>query len=71
MTKKDFIKLAQALQDSRPVNSLHWGEHGHDFALQSWNNTVEHITETLRLDNPQFNKARFLHACGYTQEMKG
>ena len=67
MTKKDYIKLAQALKDSRP-SMLQHGPNYYNGVIQTWNEVVEHLAATLQFDNPQFNRARFLHACGYTQE---
>ena len=64
MTKKDYIKLAQALKDSRPDFSPNLRQ----VKIEVWRNTVEHLAQTLQFDNPQFNRDRFLHACGYTQE---
>lgn len=71
MTKKDYIKLAQALKDSKPIDIGKFfvenspTERWNKGMLESWNNTVETIAMTLQHDNKSFNKARFLNACGY------
>ena len=71
MSKKDCIKLAQALKDSKPENIGKFftanspTERWNAGMLDSWKNTVETIAMTLQQDNPRLDKARFLHACGY------
>lgn len=72
MSKKDYILLAQALKDSKPVNipkfladlpeTVKWGQG----TIDQWKMDVEMITLTLAQQNPRFNRDRFLHACGYT-----
>lgn len=62
MTKKDYILLAQALKDNHPTindGMIH---------LSVWNSIVLDIAKALQSDNPRFDSARFLTACGYTQE---
>ena len=73
MTKKDYIKLAQALKDSRPIvpdtkDIESDSQMLFTASMNQWIVSVDHIAQTLQFDNPQFNRARFLHACGYTQE---
>lgn len=66
MTKKDYIKLAQALKDCKPI-----GERGVSLVdtayIQSWENVVNHVALTLKHDNQRFNRNRFLAACGYNE----
>lgn len=61
MTKKDYLRLAQALKDSKPINSRDL-----PVAMIAWENSVLTITLTLANDNPRFDRKRFLNACGYT-----
>lgn len=68
MTKKDYIKLAQALKDSRTDNSEPSRKLYPVVVAASesqWKDTVETIAFTLQSDNPRFNRDRFLAACGY------
>jgi len=57
MTRKDYELIAEAIKTSRKVIT---GE----AVLVS----VEHLANTLatdlEIDNPRFNRARFLSACG-------
>lgn len=71
MTKNDYIKLAQALKDSKPIDLSTVFVKDSPAVLVSnseklqWRNTVEIIAMTLQQDNPRFNRNRFLVACGY------
>jgi hypothetical protein len=63
MTKKDYIILARALQDSKPQTT---GNLNDDYILlKSWNITVESIAYELAKDNTRFHRNTFLTACGY------
>ena len=61
MTRKDYILIAAALRraiDPFPTvleNSA---------ATCTWLQTVRHVADALARDNPQFNRAKFLTACG-------
>ena len=61
MTKKDYIKLAQALKDSKPTAA---DEPNTYFMRQTWNYTVHKIVQVLADDNPRFDATRFYAACG-------
>jgi hypothetical protein len=52
MTRKDYIKIAIVIQTSWWGNS----ELKRDFA--------NNLADEFALDNPRFDKARFLTACG-------
>jgi hypothetical protein len=55
MTKKDYIKIADSLRDSKPI--------GGEMVLLQWEADVYKIMDCLQQDNPKFDKTRFLRAC--------
>jgi hypothetical protein len=70
MSKKDYILLAQAMKDSKPSKSG-LAETQIKYKLvesasdKQWNNDVISLSDSLAQDNPRFNRAKFLQACGY------
>lgn len=66
MTKKDYIKLAAALNET-----LDYAKHGvreplRDQAIMTVGYAAECIARTLKADNGRFDRDRFLTACGVT-----
>lgn len=59
MTKKDYVKFASALRGEKP--GMHWDANKH----VQWDLDVRAVTRVLRDDNPNFDEARFLAACGW------
>ena len=66
MTRKDYIKLAQALHFVKPSMPV-CPPKDHKIALQymskQWSDTVMELIPVLKSDNPRFDGAKFLHAC--------
>jgi hypothetical protein len=59
MTKRHFIKLAEALRDNRPV-----GEGmGYQFSEEQWGDIAGRIADVCQEQNPRFDRAFFLEAC--------
>lgn len=58
MTRKDYELLASALRSTKPDEKQNV-----KFSLQ-WSGDVAAIANALEADNPRFNRARFLAACG-------
>ena len=57
MTRKDYILIAAALNSVRP--------HNHDFSdVVKCDAHAHAVAEALAQDNPRFDRARFLTACG-------
>ena len=61
MTRKDYVAIAAALNAARP----------HDFQREidlgrkeGWSAAVHLVAGTMAADNPRFDRARFLKACG-------
>jgi len=73
MTKKHFIALAQELYRHMPVKGCHHGRGARHnetcFAscYDSWEMIVKGIAATCQQQNAQFNRERFLAACGVTK----
>lgn len=65
MSKKDYIKIAATLQESKPMYDV--GENTAYALLKAWNCTVENFAYMLAKDNPLFDRIRFLRACGYIE----
>ena len=64
MTQKDYILLAAALREQRPI-----GQEDCKLAcLVQWERDVDAIAEALEQDNPRFDRDKFLDACGYEVE---
>lgn len=57
MTRKDFEGMAKAIRSSRPENPL---SGGHTIA----DRIAEEIATVCAKSNPQFDRTRFLRACG-------
>ena len=64
MAKKDYIKIAATLKESKPVYDM--DENTAYALLKAWNITCENFAYMLAKDNPFFNRTKFLQACGYT-----
>lgn len=58
MTRKDYVKLAAALLDSKP------GPGCPGAAITQFFYSVYKIADALQADNPRFNRERFLLAAG-------
>ena len=53
MTRKDYVAIAAALKAVREQATI-----------PSWQSCCECIAATMAADNPRFDRARFLKACG-------
>lgn len=58
MTRKDYILLVDALREAHP-HMVHQSEE-----REQWQVDCESIADALARDNPRFDRARFLTACG-------
>jgi hypothetical protein len=58
LTKKSYELIARSLNDSRPIQSMPRVAHA-----QHWNDCT-FLALALAADNPKFDRARFLKACG-------
>jgi hypothetical protein len=71
MSKKDYVLLAQALKIRRDeLNTELCTVQGLQVTesvgkRKEWANMVNLIADTFAGDNPRFNRAKFLQACGY------
>lgn len=62
MTKKDYIKLAKAISDSRDrLDCEPWGEEGVDVLYAK--GFIYELCTILKEDNPRFDQERFIIAC--------
>lgn len=60
MTRKDYELIAKALYQRR----LWLSDPDNPDKMLAHNGTVLHIADALASDNPRFDRARFLKACG-------
>ena len=60
MTRKDYVKLADAFARSRPD----MGEAGSAdrYAYEVWYHAYELVADVLEADNPRFDRLRFAYA---------
>ena len=56
MTKKDYVAIADAILSARNERETN--------AAQAITNVASYIADKLECDNPRFDRARFLAACG-------
>lgn len=66
MTKKDYKKIAQVLNDEQPqvVDSR---DNAQMQAFYAWEMVVKAMARMLQSDNPAFSEQKFLVACGLRQ----
>jgi len=62
MTRKDYVRIAQALKMSRP--QVH---EGRNIEYSRWFQSVLRLADALQDDNPRFNRSRFYVAAGVSQ----
>ena len=60
MTRKDYVAFAKALDYQRQVAVAGSGENDEQTVI----NCAVAIAHVCMVDNPKFDKARFLKACG-------
>ncbi len=61
MTRKDYVAIAGALKDARPLASPNALTQA---AMDAIDNAADFIADAMARDNPRFDRARFLTACG-------
>ena len=64
MTKKDYVALAIALKAARINHEVKPGSSSELSRLRGTEQAALEIADTLASENPRFNRARFLAACG-------
>lgn len=57
MTRKDYQLIAGAFNSAKPEN-----DEGPQW--RQWAHTTHKVITTLAADNPRFDRAKFLEACG-------
>lgn len=63
MTKKDYVLIARAIMDARPIKSRDAHLHvrnGHT----TCDGVAQNVADAMQRENPRFDRARFLTACG-------
>jgi len=65
MTKKDYIKFANALAGLRPIQTDLETKCDFERRLRLWRKMIERIAEIFASDNPRFDRERFLKTIGY------
>lgn len=64
MTKRHFVALAAAFKAARADVISKEPDASHTDLLDGISYAAEHVADACANDNPQFNRARFLAACG-------
>lgn len=62
MTRKHYKIIAEAMAESKP--------HLYPDSMQTWKATVETLAMYLQHNNANFDKDKFLEACGYEKVWK-
>ena len=62
MTRKDYVAIAQCISDGALINCATQ----HDLIMNTGTRTkiAWQLATMMRADNPRFDRARFLKACG-------
>jgi hypothetical protein len=64
MTKKDYELIAKVIKDDEYLwKAIHSGAMGREYQ----SSIAEAFAKVLRIENPRFNKDKFLVACGITK----
>lgn len=61
MTRKDYILIAQAIKDAKPASVKDDYGNGLDVGVER---AAFRLADALAVDNPRFDRERFLVACG-------
>ena len=64
MTRKDYILIANALRDARAKIRQCEPEESLADLCDGVSYAIDYITDALARDNPRFDRAKFLEACG-------
>ena len=68
MTRKDYVKLAEALAQAKPVigDKKYPSSYINEVTRHAqWEHDCTKLADALEHDNPRFDCARFLVACEY------
>lgn len=60
MTRKDYVLIAKVINGAHPIGS----GPTHKPRCETLRNVAEQMAVQLRQDNPNFDRARFIAACG-------
>lgn len=64
MTRKDYVLIAEVLKGSRPAPYTDLENLTSRNMWSIWRTTSRNMADALASDNPRFDRARFLEACG-------
>ena len=64
MTRKDYILIAAALRNAHDAIRQKEPAECHDDMLDGIGYAADYLVDALANDNPRFDRARFLAACG-------
>lgn len=65
MTRRDYVKLAACMAATKPAVDVH-GNVDRGRRTQ-WEHDCACLSDTLKADNPRFDRTRFLQACTYSE----
>jgi len=63
-TRKHYIKVAEALSESRERINAHDSELTRDIGNELLDEWTQILADEFENDNPNFDRSRFMHACG-------
>lgn len=65
MSRKHYVAIAKAMAYVKPSQQAR--PQGFKQRTEAWATTVVALVEVFEKDNPNFDRARFLTACGITE----
>ncbi len=64
MTRKDYVAIAATLSQTKPIASDYTDSSLYGIVHARWHFVAVKMADMLAHDNPRFDRARFLAACG-------
>jgi hypothetical protein len=68
MTRKDYVRIAAAIKAARAEIVAKEPDELHSELLDGVSYTADFLADALKADNPSFDRARFLAACGIMED---
>lgn len=67
MTKKHFVGIAETIRNSKPVDTVDKATNEFEGQLGQWARMTFDLADFCSSQNAQFDRAKFLKACGVTE----
>lgn len=67
MTRRDYVLIANVLCTTKPDQTIGYSADALAIARGAWREIARSFAATLASENPRFDRARFLKACGVSE----